>query len=611
MVKYALTLLTSLLFYTICYGQPKPDSLKESNRLVSKLSMASQLYSSQEGDLDLATKLLGGVAYSDARFYRQTDLFYFLSLEQSSFDSNPKALKEEARRIMPLLGDSLRFRWESLIKNRNDELTSKITKFWDSRDPVLSTKYNERLFEHWYRIRYAQEHFTRNSEPPYGTDDRGLIYVRFGAPDFHISRTLRAGPIWLRGLREVKSFNLLHKAEDTEYILWQYNTSPTSNNVEHYYLFGKKNGREEFGLRKDAVELLNLSYIELQIPRAGSKVRLYQQLYTYKIFKELAIFNPDYSDIYTEIEDAVNMSLAPVLTFRSSTPIESMGSEIQHQTTQRRKDVPSSSTQLLEKIQLESSYQFYRFLNKTGDTEFALAIEPDLSEIGPSHTDLLLNTVLNSYPPSKENKNRSQQATRLSPNSLQTTSVHIVDDESYLNNPSYYSMELIDPTEASIAMPANIGLNPRIIGATGQQKIIFPAPLSNIRPFTISDIILTHNQKPQNDQRIPVAPTLDRTFNEDQKVMIFFETYELPKGGYKFEYYFEQRRALLGNKKVEEKPSVTVIRDKIPQRDEQLFSINLSDLKPAKYNLVFTFSPLSEKANSSTKTKRIELTVME
>jgi hypothetical protein len=91
-----------------------------------------------------------------------------------------------------------------------------ITFFWKSRDPILVTPYNERLAEHFQRLRYARSHFrrftdmepliyfqknyikpterssptaltrysaTRGSKYQQEIDDCGLIYIRHGRPD--------------------------------------------------------------------------------------------------------------------------------------------------------------------------------------------------------------------------------------------------------------------------------------------------------------------------------------------------------------------------------------------------------------------------------------------
>ena len=60
-----------------------------------------------------------------------------------------------------------------------------LERFWNSKDPDLSTPVNERLLEHYRRVWYALTEFSRNRKP---WDARGDVYIRFGEPD-HRSRS--------------------------------------------------------------------------------------------------------------------------------------------------------------------------------------------------------------------------------------------------------------------------------------------------------------------------------------------------------------------------------------------------------------------------------------
>lgn len=70
-------------------------------------------------------------------------------------------------------------------------------RFWIQADPSPLTHVNERLIEHYRRVAYARANFGAGRFP---WDDRGEVYVRFGAPD-HISRS---GDMQLEMDREVQ-----------------------------------------------------------------------------------------------------------------------------------------------------------------------------------------------------------------------------------------------------------------------------------------------------------------------------------------------------------------------------------------------------------------------
>ncbi|MDA0747244.1 MAG: GWxTD domain-containing protein [bacterium] len=58
-----------------------------------------------------------------------------------------------------------------------------LDRFWNGRDPDISTAVNERLLEHYRRVWHARSEFSRGKEP---WDRRGDVYIRFGEPD-HVS----------------------------------------------------------------------------------------------------------------------------------------------------------------------------------------------------------------------------------------------------------------------------------------------------------------------------------------------------------------------------------------------------------------------------------------
>ena len=56
-----------------------------------------------------------------------------------------------------------------------------LRRFWGRRDPNLLTEVNERLLEHFRRVWYARQNFSKGRQP---WDRRGEVYVRFGEPDY-------------------------------------------------------------------------------------------------------------------------------------------------------------------------------------------------------------------------------------------------------------------------------------------------------------------------------------------------------------------------------------------------------------------------------------------
>ena len=55
-----------------------------------------------------------------------------------------------------------------------------LNSFWFERDPDLTTAANERRLEHYRRVWYSMQNFSKGKQP---WDQRGEVYIRFGEPD--------------------------------------------------------------------------------------------------------------------------------------------------------------------------------------------------------------------------------------------------------------------------------------------------------------------------------------------------------------------------------------------------------------------------------------------
>jgi len=131
-----------------------------------------------------------GIAYADVavsssqkEYYKKATEMYMWSLSGQNDVVITDAVRDEIKRINPLLSSTERDEWNDLVHENNHEIFNKMRRFWIEKDPTLSSPVNERLIEHWQRIAYARRHFTRAKNSPYGTDDRGTIYVKYGKPN--------------------------------------------------------------------------------------------------------------------------------------------------------------------------------------------------------------------------------------------------------------------------------------------------------------------------------------------------------------------------------------------------------------------------------------------
>lgn len=116
------------------------------------------------------------------RYERATEMYYKAILNGTGANSRI-AVRQEIERLKPIVGDGIYRQWKEWWDAEDPGLRSDMRGFWIQADPTPAHQRNERLIEHWLRIAQAREQFTKNSSTIYGTDERALVFVRYGEPD--------------------------------------------------------------------------------------------------------------------------------------------------------------------------------------------------------------------------------------------------------------------------------------------------------------------------------------------------------------------------------------------------------------------------------------------
>ncbi len=115
--------------------------------------------------------------------FPQATRMYYQAISNASGIFSRIAIRQEIERLKPIIGDGIYRQWIEWWDDENRRLNNDMRGYWVQLDPTPTTPVNERLIEHWQRIAEAQARFTRNRSSAYGTDDRALIYIRYGEPD--------------------------------------------------------------------------------------------------------------------------------------------------------------------------------------------------------------------------------------------------------------------------------------------------------------------------------------------------------------------------------------------------------------------------------------------
>lgn len=285
--------------------------------------------------IELATKIGALKYYVDA-----TDLYYW-GFSQDNLNDFKDAVREEVERLAPLLSDEARKAWQKDLKKGRFDLYAKIKNFWIERDPTPTTLLNERLTTHWERIAYARQNFTKARTSPYGTDDRGTIYVKYGPPHKKLARTLGSSQVELMRLalegepadnQHVQGFTnqvdlsgpdraarlreglaRFHYLPECE--AWAYYNLHEDETV--VFLFGPEGGHGPFGLRNSVEEFIpsqafsrrNTKYAGGMLPGA-----ILQMMY----YNDLAAFDDFFADRFQELENIWTARSADHSVFRAT-----------------------------------------------------------------------------------------------------------------------------------------------------------------------------------------------------------------------------------------------------------------------------------------------------
>ncbi|RKY84030.1 hypothetical protein DRQ09_09195, partial [candidate division KSB1 bacterium] len=187
--------------------------------------------------------------YGYKEYYEKASNIYYWGFSKNDVVSKYRRdIIAEIKRLLPLMNKEESKVWKKSYKNGDSLLCSKIKGFWIEKDPTPATKANERLIEHWERIAYARNHFRFNNNSPYGTDDRGLIYVKYGEPDKKKSGVLGANQIeiwkWIddQGIRQL----IDQYSWNPRFEVWVYYNLNSDDPV--IYTFGRRNGFGTFGI---------------------------------------------------------------------------------------------------------------------------------------------------------------------------------------------------------------------------------------------------------------------------------------------------------------------------------------------------------------------------
>jgi len=584
-------------------------------------------------------------------YYRDADIAYFWALKKEAFTGNMAVFRKEVERLSPLMEGQVQQTIERKLRTQDASLVEDIRRFWDKADPILTTDLNERLIEHWERIAHAKNTFTREDNTVYGTDDRGLIYIKYGSPASTHSGTLTFDNALLRskaselieimnptsGFRtdsaastlgssrnarlnnDLMVENLVRRVREfyrnSYYEVWIY--PPGEEEVDNtIFIFGQDGDTGVFGLRKSVEEMIprgafGLRGDQARISGVAVSPGLLLQLMAYS---ELSSYDPYFLDNLLDMESEI-FSIHRNNTVYIDEVVKSRN-EFRMQRLQAKLP-PEHSTLVDEKPQIDIDYRYYRMLRENNPVLL-------VSMFSDPHEALMLNWA------HKINEQRSydfnlmhsvklisgrrdqpivQTDTArlyvLPANGRNDSTIRVASQSIFLlpniaGAENILSAELQDNADEHESAPEGLRTDKKLLGL-GLTDFYHPEPLSTSgETLVMSDLILGYSKSPEDHYFLPFLLAPENRIPAGENLVVRFEVYHLTPGpdgqsAFTVDYSIRPRkrglRRLLGIGR-EEQVSLTLNFNTASKSFHENLEIETGDLEPGTYRLRLTSTGL-------------------
>ena len=296
-----------------------------------------------------------------------TEMFYWGLSRRGPF---PGEIREdilaEGRRTFVLVDTLVAQYWERVGQEDPQALAIAVKQFWLERDPTPTTPLNERLVEHWQRIVHARRDYVYNHSSPFRTDDRGVLYVKYGTPD-RITRGHLGISSADQRAHGISDEDWARFDRQAQYEIWRYAKPDTRDFF--YYLFGNVGGTGPFEL-VDGLHRLMPSNARAYKHR-DIRFQYYLELFSYA---DLARMGGPYGQRLAELERRWYGSQAPTEGF-----LEAASQQfIEDDRWMAREPRPSASSALDDSPKSALSAQVARVLAGSEPRLLVLAVSSPL-----------------------------------------------------------------------------------------------------------------------------------------------------------------------------------------------------------------------------------------
>lgn len=570
------------------------------------------------------------------KYYRVANEMYFWGIKGADVPRYRNVLQEELDRLKPIMEKQEAERFQKLLNQQSPEFTARLAEFWIKRDPFPSSTHNERLLEHWERVQQARKKFTIRRNSPYQTDDRGLIYVRFGPPTEIKQRAISVNKV----IDPASGTNIpLYNNISLKTEIWYYRNLMEEGH-ETSFVFGRPGSGGPFGLQPGILSLVPISGNRIsnyyddqkvltkaisqssfggsasgtqyddsgggtfvvpgytQVSREGAELML-----KYAVLEEIGAIDPFYNQLYNSMtQDIIRASMSNREEKFTQTARSNLGSYNNKEISSamlRDREVPSNATDTKKELErFTVDRQILRFLDSEFNTIYMVATEAiDYDPLlaysstrrdGLSRDDLMQLNTLYEY---DKNWNLVREQPHLIPlnESGRFGKGVYYFSEKVASNPILFTSQYLDKNPASGADRLHEKLNAFIVASSEAEELQFPSPLKldHKQQVQLSDVLLADPQDEDLTQRVPFVPNLDQTF-DGESMLVYFEVYNVPQGqDYQVEYKIEGRDGKGRTKKIGRSIILNYLSD--GNIDPSWFEVPVTELpKFASYRLSLT-----------------------
>lgn len=324
-------------------------------------------------DFRIGSKFIEVVADTEMEsIYPLASEIYFWGLQKQKIEPVKSELISEINRLQYIIPEDRFVEWKQLAESDDPNVIIQIKEFWQNIDPVYGTPMNERLIEHWERISYAKNNFTNNNSTAFGTDDRGMIYVKYGPPDkiesgsFNLDNSRiqffsrevlrqqeeeidimgqdqasrRAGrgtmgaainDYYLDNLSKSITDKVISHGISNNYEIWVYENQKMSLPENLIFIFGRDASTSQFGLLHSPENFIPMTAFRTQSIRNSGFQFNVGPLLQLSLYNDLKFTDDRFLDIYNDLfdylmstESIVSEEASNYLSFKYSDELSAM-----------------------------------------------------------------------------------------------------------------------------------------------------------------------------------------------------------------------------------------------------------------------------------------------